>query len=72
MLAEIRADPKLTEIPVVVLTTSSADEDVLRAYELHANCYITKPVDLKQFLKVVELIEDFWLTVVKLPKRRSM
>ncbi len=72
VLAEIRADPKLTEIPVVVLTTSSADEDVLRAYELHANCYITKPVDLKQFLKVVELIEDFWLTVVKLPKRRSM
>lgn len=71
VLAEIKADQNFTDIPVVVLTTSSADEDILRAYQLHANCYITKPVDLTQFLKVVESIEDFWLTVVKLPKRKS-
>ena len=67
VLAEIRADEKLTAIPVVVLTTSQAELDVLRAYALHANCYITKPVDFRQFLEVVEAIESFWLTVVKLP-----
>ncbi len=55
---------------MVVLTTSQADEDVLRAYRLHANCYITKPVDFHQFLRVVEMIEEFWLTVVKLPRKR--
>jgi two-component system, chemotaxis family, response regulator Rcp1 len=69
VLQEIKADPRLTEIPVVVLTTSQADEDVCRAYRLHANCYITKPVNFRQFLKVVQAIEDFWLTVVKLPKK---
>ena len=67
VLAEIKADDTLKTIPVVVLTTSQADEDILRAYELNANCYITKPVDFKQFVQVVKSIEDFWLTVVKLP-----
>ena len=71
VLSEIRADPQLAEIPVVVLTTSAAEEDVVRAYRLHANCYITKPVDFKRFLTVVKSIEEFWLTVVKLPKKKS-
>ena len=72
VLAEIKAVPELAEIPIVVLTTSDAEEDVFRAYQLRANCYVTKPVDFKQFLKVVKTIEDFWLTVVKLPKRKSL
>ncbi|MEM6869211.1 MAG: response regulator [Cyanobacteria bacterium P01_C01_bin.121] len=67
VLEEIRADPKLETIPVVVLTTSEAEEDILRSYQLRANCYITKPVTLQQFVRVVESIEDFWCTVVKLP-----
>jgi len=67
VLQEIKADPKLLRIPVVVLTTSQAEEDILKAYNLNANCYISKPVDLDQFMKVVKMIEDFWLTVVKLP-----
>jgi len=67
VLAEIKADDRLKRIPVVVLTTSVAEEDVLKAYNLNANCYITKPVDLDQFIKVVKTIEDFWLTIVKLP-----
>ena len=67
VLEEIKSDPDLQKIPVVVLTTSEADEDILRAYELHANCYITKPVDMEQFIKVVRTIEDFWFTVVRLP-----
>jgi CheY-like chemotaxis protein len=67
VLAEIKADPVLRRIPVVVLTTSSSEVDVLSAYDLHANCYITKPVDLDQFIKVVRSIEDFWLAIVKLP-----
>ena len=67
VLAEIKADDKLKRIPVVVLTTSQAEEDILKAYNLNANCYITKPVDLDQFIKVVKTIEDFWLTIVKLP-----
>jgi two-component system, chemotaxis family, response regulator Rcp1 len=71
VLEEIKADPELAEIPVVILTTSQAEEDILRSYQLHANCYITKPVDFKQFMHVVKAIEDFWLTVVKLPKRKS-
>ncbi len=70
VLEEIRADGDLTEIPVVILTTSQADEDVLRAYRLHANCYIPKPVSFTRFLAVVQAIESFWLTVVKLPKKR--
>ena len=67
VLAELKADEKLKTIPVVVLTTSSAEQDVLRAYNLHANCYITKPVDFNQFLEVVRSIESFWLFVVTLP-----
>jgi CheY-like chemotaxis protein len=67
VLAEIKNDPKLRVIPVVVLTTSKAEEDIVRTYDLHANCYITKPVDLDQFLRVVTAIEDFWLCIVKLP-----
>ena len=67
VLAEIKADDELKQIPVIVLTTSEAEEDILRAYNLAVNCYITKPVDLDQFIKVVRAIEDFWFTVVKLP-----
>ena len=68
MLAELKQDPILKTIPVVVLTTSRSEQDVLRSYELHANCYITKPVDFAQFMEVVKSIEHFWLTVVTLPK----
>jgi len=67
VLSELKADPELKMIPVVVLTTSNADQDVVQAYTLCANCYITKPVDFNQFLVVVRSIEDFWLTVVTLP-----
>jgi two-component system, chemotaxis family, response regulator Rcp1 len=67
VLEEIKADAGLKQIPVIVLTTSEAEEDILRAYNLAVNCYITKPVDLDQFIKVVKAIEDFWFTVVKLP-----
>lgn len=67
VLAEIKADDRLKAIPVVVLTTSRAEQDVLRAYQLNANCYITKPVDFDQFLEVVRAIESFWLCVVTLP-----
>ena len=67
VLAEIKADPELRRLPVVVLTTSSAEKDVLESYNLYANCYITMPVDLDQFVSIVTSIEDFWLTIVKLP-----
>jgi CheY-like chemotaxis protein len=67
VLAAIKSDDDLKRIPVVILTTSKDEEDVLRAYNLHANCYITKPIDLQQFMKVVRSIEDFWLTIVRLP-----
>jgi CheY-like chemotaxis protein len=67
VLAEIKSDPRLQVIPVVVLTTSQAEEDVLRAYHLRANCYVTKPVDLHQFNRIVQAIEEFWLTIVTLP-----
>ncbi len=67
VLAEIKADSDLKRIPVVVLTTSKAEEDIFKAYDLHANCYITKPVDLDQFITVVRSIEEFWFTIVKLP-----
>ena len=67
VLKEIKSDPNLMTIPVVVLTTSGAEADIVKSYQLHANCYITKPVDLEQFIKVVKAIDDFWLTVVKLP-----
>jgi CheY-like chemotaxis protein len=67
VLSEIKQDPALQDIPVVVLTTSADEEDICRSYKLHANCYVTKPVDLQQFMKVVSSIESFWFTVVKLP-----
>jgi CheY-like chemotaxis protein len=67
VLAEIKADPSLKLIPVIVLTTSAAERDILKTYELNANCYITKPIDLEQFICVVKLIEQFWLALVKLP-----
>jgi chemotaxis family two-component system response regulator Rcp1 len=67
VLEEIKESPSFKSIPVVVLTTSASDEDVLRSYQLHANCYISKPVDLEGFLKVIASIDNFWLSVVKLP-----
>lgn len=67
VLAEVKEDEHLKRIPVVVLTISSDEEDVLQSYNLHANCYITKPIDLAQFGKMVKSIEDFWLTIVRLP-----
>ena len=68
VLKEIKENPALAIIPVVILTTSASEEDILRTYQLHANCYITKPVDLEGFLKVVKSIDSFWLSVVKLPR----
>jgi CheY-like chemotaxis protein len=67
VLQEVKQDESLRRIPVVVLTTSEAEKDVHRAYDLHANCYVKKPVDLEQFLSVVKACENFWLTVVRLP-----
>jgi CheY-like chemotaxis protein len=69
VLARIKSDDTLKIIPVVVLTTSQAEEDVLRAYRLSANCYVTKPVDLHQFNRIVQAVEEFWLSVVRLPPR---
>jgi CheY-like chemotaxis protein len=71
VLAEIKDDPDLKRIPVVILTTSKAEEDILKTYNLHANCYVTKPVDLEQFVKVVKSLEDFWLAIVKLPNHKQ-
>jgi two-component system, chemotaxis family, response regulator Rcp1 len=68
VLKELKADAELCTIPVVVLTTSSAEVDILKSYSLHANCYITKPVDLDQFVTVVKSIDDFWLSIVRLPQ----
>ncbi len=68
VLADIKKDQALMRIPVVVLTISKDEEDIFKTYNLHANCYVTKPLDLDQFVKVVRSIEDFWLTIVKLPK----
>jgi CheY-like chemotaxis protein len=69
VLAEVRADPALSKIPVVILTTSEAETDILRSYELHANAYVTKPVDLTRFLEVVQAIDNFFVSIVKLPGR---
>jgi CheY-like chemotaxis protein len=68
VLEEIRTDANVTEIPILILTSSQAEEDIARAYRLHANCYIAKPVNFVQFLKMIHTIEDFWLTIVKLPR----
>ncbi len=67
VLAEIKNDGALRKIPVIILTTSEADEDILNSYNLHANCYIPKPIDLDEFIEVIRSIEDFWLTLVILP-----
>ena len=67
VLAEIKKDPALKHIPVVILTGSTAEEDILKTYDLYANCYITKPIDIEQFITVIKSIKDFWLTIVKLP-----
>ena len=69
VLAEVKADPDLRRIPVVVLTTSRSEEDVMQAYDMHANAYVTKPVNLEQFMRIVALIDEFWLKVVTLPGR---
>jgi CheY-like chemotaxis protein len=71
VLAEIKADPVLRLIPVVILTSSKAEEDIAQSYNLYANCYVAKPVDLEQFVKVVKSIEDFWLTIVELPQGKT-
>jgi CheY-like chemotaxis protein len=71
VLAEVKSDPDLRSIPVVVLTTSKAEEDVLRSYDLHANAYVTKPVDFERFIEVVRQIDEFFVSVVKLPDRRG-
>ncbi|HYG75525.1 MAG TPA: response regulator [Planctomycetota bacterium] len=71
VLAEIKRDPELEAIPVVVLTSSESDQDVLRSYQLHCNCFVTKPIDMEQFVKVVRCIEDFWFTIVRLPPRKQ-
>jgi CheY-like chemotaxis protein len=68
VLAEIKTDDELRRIPVVVLTSSAAEQDILESYNLRANCYVCKPVDLDQFMKVIQSIEEFWLTIVKLPR----
>ncbi len=70
VLVEMKKDPSLRQIPVAVLTTSAEEIDILRSYDLGANCYLVKPVDLDQFLKLVEAIDEFWLGVVRLPGRR--
>jgi CheY-like chemotaxis protein len=67
VLVEIKADERLQRIPVVVLTTSELEADILKAYDLHANCYITKPVDFNQFVRIIQSIENFWFTIVQLP-----
>ena len=67
VLAEVKEDPELRHIPVVVLTSSQAEQDIVRAYDLHANCYVSKPVDLDQFITVVKSVNEFWFTIVKLP-----
>lgn len=72
VLSEIKNDEKLKHIPIVIMTISQAEEDILRSYNLHANCYITKPIDLNQFIKVVKSIEDFWFSIVKLPPKDDL
>jgi len=71
VLADLKSDPKLKRIPVVILTTSEAEEDILESYNLHANCYVAKPVGFEQFMHVVRSTEHFWLSVVTLPGRKS-
>jgi two-component system, chemotaxis family, response regulator Rcp1 len=72
VLAEIKSDEKLMQIPVVIMTISQAEEDILNTYKLHANCYISKPIDLNEFIRVIKSIEEFWFSVVKLPPKNEM
>lgn len=67
LLGEVKTDPDLRQIPIIVLTTSAAEQDIARAYKLHANCYLTKPIQMDDFLKTIRSVEDFWLSVVRLP-----
>lgn len=67
VLAEVKSDPALRRIPIIILTTSSAEEDILKTYDLHANCYITKPLDFSKFTEIVHNIENFWFSIVRLP-----
>ena len=69
VLAEIKSDDRLKHIPVVIMTISQAEEDILKSYNLHANCFVSKPIDLNQFMKVIKSIENFWFSVVKLPAK---
>ena len=69
VLAEIKSDNELKRIPVVIMTISQAEEDIFKSYSLHANCFVTKPIDLNQFIKVIKSIENFWFSVVKLPSK---
>lgn len=69
LLGEVKEDPDLRQIPVIVLTTSAAEQDIARAYKLHANCYLTKPIQMDDFLKTIRSVEDFWLSVVRLPSK---
>ena len=69
VLAEIKSDDELKHIPVVIMSISQSEEDILKSYNLHANCFVTKPIDLNQFIKVVKAIQDFWFSVVKLPHK---
>jgi chemotaxis family two-component system response regulator Rcp1 len=71
VLAEIKQDPKLKHIPVVILTTSKADEDIIKTYNLHANAYITKPVDLNRFIEIMHTLEEFWFSIVRLPPKEQ-
>ncbi|HLN21766.1 MAG TPA: response regulator [Bacteroidales bacterium] len=72
VLAELKAEEDLKHIPVVIMTISQAEEDILKTYKLHANCYITKPIDLNEFIKVIKSIEDFWFSIVKLPSKNEI
>jgi len=72
VLAEIKDNDELKRIPVVIMTISQAEEDILKSYDLHANCYVTKPIDLNQFIKVIKSIEEFWFTIVKLPSKNEI
>lgn len=71
VLEGIKSDDRLKRIPVVIITSSKSDDDILKSYNLHANCYVTKPIDLEQFIQVVKAIEGFWLSVVKLPPKEN-
>ncbi len=71
MLREMRSDPQLNYLPVIVLTSSDAEEDIMKCYELHANSYVVKPVDLDQFYKIIQSIDDFWLTMARFPHRNE-